>query len=354
MKFKSQTKDFPLKNHFIFWILFIAYEVIITRSYSGKFSLLVDYLTYYILNITLFYVHAKCLISFSFPRLKYLFWVLIFIVELLLYLSLKYGISLFYYGIGFYHNSPSKLGDFFREGIWRGIYFMGLGSAYGFFISTVKYKNKITELEMGELQNQIKVKDLENEKLFSDMAFLKAQINPHFIFNTLSLIHNDVAKHSEDAGELLLTLSDVIRYSMDEPGIDGKVSLEMEANNIENYIMLNQRRFNHQLNIDMVIKGEISGARVIPLIIITIIENIFKYGELRIKEHPAKINLGVNDGLLQLIIENKKRTSNYVSSFEIGMKNIRKRLELHYGGKYNMEINQTPETYSLNLYINLL
>ncbi|WDF77693.1 histidine kinase [Mucilaginibacter sp. KACC 22773] len=355
MELKPQPGNFPIKNHFIFWMIFIAYEIIISRSYSGTFSSVLDYITYYTLNITLFYIHAQCLISFSFSgRLKYILWLLVFAAELLSYLFIKYIISICYYKIGLYQSAPSKVGVFFREGVWRGFYFMGLGSAYGFFVSSIRYKNRVTELEIGKLQNQIALKELENEKLFSDIAFLKVQINPHFIFNTLSLIHNDVARLSEEAGERLLMLSDVMRFAIEEPGPDGKIDLEIELTYIENYVFLNQERFNKELNIHLSVTGEVSEARIIPLIIITLIENVFKYGELRRKEYPAKIDIGVENGQLQLLITNRKRSGNYLKGFGIGMKNIRRRLDLHYMNNYTLEIEQALEDYSLRLYINLL
>lgn len=355
MQLKPQPGNFPIKNHFIYWAIFIAYEVIISRSYSSTFSSLLDYITYYTLNITLFYVHAQCLLSFRFSgRIKYALWPLVFVGELLSYLFIKYIISICYYKIGWYQNAPSKIGDFFREGVWRGFYFMGLGSAYGFFVSSIRYKNKVAELEIGKLQNQVALKELENEKLFSDIAFLKAQINPHFIFNTLSLIHNDVARLSEEAGERLLMLSDVMRFALEEPGADGKIDLEIELTYIENYIFLNQERFNKELNIDLSVSGDVSGIRIIPLIIITLIENIFKYGELRRRERPARIDISVENGELNLMIANRKRSGNHFESFGIGMKNIRKRLDLNYMSNYTLEIEQDPEAYALRLYINLL
>jgi sensor histidine kinase YesM len=347
---------FSLKPHIIFWALFASYEILVTYSLTFKFAPLLDYITYYTFNISLFYIHAQWISKNSSGNKFFNTSVVVFtLIELIIYLIVKYLLTLLYIKLGIY--LPTQLTGiwiFIRASVWRAVYIIGLSTAYGFAITTLNSRKQVADLQLSELQTQIDQERLEKELLKSEIAFRKAQIDPHFVFNSLSFIHNYISVISESAGELIITLSDVMRYALAEPEKDGKVDLEAEIEHIENYISLNQHRFNQKLYIDFHIDGHTTGIRIIPMVLITIVENIFKYALLNNPEKPAVIHLTVENNELKLSVKNHKTVKKNVHSTGIGMHNIEKRLELEYPGQYYIHINQDQETYYLDFKINLL
>lgn len=351
----SQSKFYFLRSHLIFWIIFGCYELAVAYSYFGHFSPLVDYLTYYFINIALVYIHAAMVKrQITANRQPYLRIVLYSIAEILAYLLLKYLITLLFLHIHYYQiKDISAPVAFIRDGSWRAIYFIGLGSAYALGKISIESAKRISELDKQRLQSQLNEQVLEKNLLSSENAFLKAQINQHFLFNMLSFIHSNVLKYSETIGDLIISLSDLMRYAFTEPDADGKVRLSGEVEHIENYLSLNQHRFNHRLNFDFRATGDIDNMRVISLLLVTIIENVFKYGDLQNPAYPAKIYINADGNKLHLHVDNSKLTRPHGHSSGIGMDNVQKRLELMYPGNYRLNISQDTQTYQLDLNINI-
>ncbi|QKJ28330.1 histidine kinase [Mucilaginibacter mali] len=280
--------------------------------------------------------------------------VLFTIAELPMYLLLKLLITYILVTTGL--NSARSVGEpmiFIRNSAWRFFYFLCLSTGYSFGRLSVARAKKISELDKQRLQSQLNEQELEKNLLSSENAFLKAQINQHFLFNMLSFIHSNVLKYSEKIGDLIISLSDLMRYAFTEPDADGKVRLAGEVEHIENYLSLNQHRFNHQLNFDFKATGDIDNVRVISLLLVTIIENVFKYGDLQNPAYPAKIHINADGNKLHLHVDNSKLKRPHGHSSGIGMDNVQKRLELMYPGNYKLNINQDTETYQLDLNINI-
>ena len=161
---------------------------------------------------------------------------------------------------------------------------------------------------------------MESAILTTENDYLKSQINPHFLFNTLSFIHNSVSKFSTTIAESVISLSEIMRYALTATDADGKVELVSEIEHIENFIKLNQARFNQKLSLNFSVFGEISDQRIIPLILITLVENVFKYGNLNDPASPASIILTLNGNELLFITENSKKRQNNMTSYGIGIK----------------------------------
>ena len=190
---------------------------------------------------------------------------------------------------------------------------------------------------------------LQREVLDARLSALKNQINPHFLYNTLSLIYTKALSHSEELAAAIAKLSEMMRYSLGEAGSDGKVSLVNEINHIKNFIEIQQMRFENNLNIRLEADGKIDGCRVMPLLLITFIENAFKHGELNNAEHPLQIRIHVSDQLLDFEIQNGKAKGNKERAHGIGLQNIRNRLALSYPGKHELTIQDTPQDFFVNL-----
>lgn len=201
------------------------------------------------------------------------------------------------------------------------------------------------ELEKTALTTELKLKEAE-------LKLLKAQVHPHFLFNTLNNLYGLTLEKSDEAPGLVLRLSEILDYILyrcDEQ----RVSLSEEIANLKNYIEIEKIRYSEKLKLQQHFPENCKNFKIAPLIILPFIENAFKHG---VSNYPgiAFVNIKVSLAEKNLIvfIENSKNQVKLKSenhSAGIGLKNVRKRLDLMYPEKYILSINEKPETYSVNL-----
>src|SRR6185437_358599 len=285
LKFES------LKIHIIVWVIFISYEVLVVYTLTRRSANFYDYAGHYILNICLFYLNAHVVLPTVMSRKKpYLLAAVTFVVELGTYIVFRYLILDLYALLAISVNeSATDTSRFLISCSWRGTYFIGWSTAYWLALSTIQNRKKIDALETMQLRNELQTQELEKALLTTENAYLKSQINPHFLLNTLNFLYNSVSKFSEKIADSVMTLSDIMRYALTNADEDGKVMLESEIDHIGNFIKLNQARFSERLCIELIRRGDPEGLRIIPLVLITLAENVFKYGDLQNNSYPAKI-----------------------------------------------------------------
>jgi len=216
----------------------------------------------------------------------------------------------------------------------------------------------ITTLREGQKQRKIleaQKMQLEVEKSQANLNFLKAQINPHFLHNTLNFLYAKSIPYSPELSEGILTLSDIMRYALSEGNArEGKAPLKDEIEHVRNVIKINQLRFSNKLNVNFEVSGVVDGAMIIPFVLITIVENAFKHGDLQKQEYPIDIKLNINKNKLYFYCRDKKKTGPKEVSTGIGLENIRKRLDLAYGDNYKLIVKDDAEFYTTELTIDPL
>ncbi len=189
----------------------------------------------------------------------------------------------------------------------------------------------------------------------ANFNFLKSQINPHFLHNTLNFLYAKSLPYSSELSEGILTLSDIMRYALGQGNQkDGKALLKDEIEHVHNVIRINQLRYNNQLKVNFEMSGSIEGAIIIPFVLITLVENAFKHGDLKNQDYPITIKVTVKGSTLYFYCRNKKRTGPKQLSTGIGLENIKKRLDLAYGDKYKFIVTDDPEFYTTELTIDQL
>ncbi|UYQ91837.1 sensor histidine kinase [Chitinophaga horti] len=197
-------------------------------------------------------------------------------------------------------------------------------------------------------------KELEKQKLDAELSAIKYQINPHFLFNSLSFIYSKTVPLSEEVSNAVMLLSDIMRYALGkEEDANGKVALSSEITHMKNVIEINQMRFNNKLNILYSEDIQHPGARITPLVLITLVENAFKHGDLSDPANPLIIQLEANMDRIRFYICNKKKKGPKELSTGIGIQNVRTRLELMYGNKYDFKIQEDEHFYITTLITNL-
>ncbi|RZL62063.1 MAG: histidine kinase [Pedobacter sp.] len=200
------------------------------------------------------------------------------------------------------------------------------------------------------IKHERKLRLLEKEKHEAEYAFLRAQINPHFLNNTLNFFFAKSLPLSDELADGIMTLSEIMRYSLEVDKEDGMALVDEEIKHIENVIKINQLRFNNKLQIQFNIHGKSDQIKIIPLILITIIENILKHGNCIDKINPVKIDLEFNHEQKMLLLKtwNLKKNGPKELSSGIGLDNIKKRLTHNYK-KFILEIIEDEKVYKLEL-----
>lgn len=226
------------------------------------------------------------------------------------------------------------------------VLFISFLVAYITYVRESLKQRRILEAQKLQLEAQISQ---------ANFNFLKAQINPHFLHNTLNFLYAKSLPYSEELSEGILTLSDIMRYALDQGNQrEGKAPLKDEIEHVHNVIKISQLRFSNKLKVNFEVSGMLEGAKIIPFVLITLVENAFKHGDLKDADHPIDIRLNVKGNKLYFYCRNKKKTGPTQLSTGIGLDNIKKRLELAYGEHYSFVVKDEPEFYTTELTIDPL
>jgi sensor histidine kinase YesM len=200
-------------------------------------------------------------------------------------------------------------------------------------------------------------KKLEKENMQSELKFLKNQINPHFLFNTLNNIYALSLIKSETTPEVILKLSELLRYMLYECN-EPKVKLIDEIKYIRNYLDLERLRQKLDVIIEFNLEGRVKEQTISPLIFSPFLENAFKHGVNKVLENACvRVSMNVKKNDLTFIVENSKPefTTKIIDKKQggIGLSNVKKRLELLYNGKYSLDIENTMTYYKIELSLEL-
>ncbi len=198
---------------------------------------------------------------------------------------------------------------------------------------------------------------LQKEKLQLELNALKAQVNPHFLFNTLNNLYSLTLKNSSKSSEVVLKLSDIMRYVLYQSN-EAMVPLSKELDFISNYVELQRIRYPENYKIEYRVTGDINGLMIAPLLLIDFIENGFKHGlDKRFNDGWMNIAISIDQNNLYFDAINSKGLTDeggiIPSCNGIGLANIKKRLELIYRGKSELKIEDGEEEYHVHLKLEL-
>jgi two-component system LytT family sensor kinase len=204
-------------------------------------------------------------------------------------------------------------------------------------------------------KNQQRSQKLEQDKLQAELKFLKAQVHPHFLFNTLNNLYALTLKKSESAPEIVLKLSDLLNYMLYECNSE-LVPLKKEIELVENYVALEKLRYGDRLDASLNVKVDNPETKVAPMLILPFVENSFKHGVSGETENAwVSIDITLKNNQLTIKVDNSKSNGETKDERKyregIGLKNVKRRLELLYEGDYELKILDTDESYLVVLRI---
>ncbi|MBD2769152.1 histidine kinase [Hymenobacter sp. BT664] len=242
-----------------------------------------------------------------------------------LFIGLRYRLEQVLYPVvlGFHNYSNTAFGEYLFDNIYY--------ASPAIVISGALYAGQAARRT--EQENQ----QLRDEKRVAEVAFLKTQINPHFLYNTLNLLYSMAYPVAKPLAAAILKLAELMRYMLHDSG-SGQVDLAQEIDYLNNYLALYRLRFPDQLFVDFTVTGEPAGHRLAPLLLIPFVENAMKHGVLDDPAEPVRIRLALQPDELLFEVENRRSDYQKDATTGIGLDNLRRRLELLYPGRYSLRI----------------
>ena len=195
--------------------------------------------------------------------------------------------------------------------------------------------------------------DLIMKSKASELALLRSQINPHFLFNTLNNLYSLVYKKSDEAPSVVMKLSEIMRYMLYDAS-DDRVMLRKEIEYLKSFIELNELRLKEGKITQFDVTGDEDNRMIPPMLLIPFVENAFKHGSKKSPLPAIRIRLDVRDRNLEFDVENNLdplRQVNKDSAAGIGLDNVRKRLELLYPGSHDLSVREEAGVFHVNLKI---
>ena len=328
--------------HFLLWIFFIA--AVSADSIILFFSDKELYITYVFLKTLtqagLVYLNILFLYPRFFKRKKYLLFTTFILLLTLLGGYCNMNLELYYRNINA-ALSPERQLQLYLSQFWMAARYV----LYSFLlkISVDYYEQKET------------IKKIELEKATAELNFLKAQVNPHFLFNTLNNLYALILEKSVKSGEAVLKLADIMKYILAE-GKEDKVMLQKEIQLLYNYTELERLR-KPDAEIIFNAPGNIGNYFITPLLLLPLVENAFKYGLNSVAKNGfVRINMKTEGEVLNVTVENNippVKNNEALQSLGIGIDNVKKRLEMLYPGKHFLNIENRTDSFFVNLQLQL-
>ncbi|MBE9462355.1 sensor histidine kinase [Dyadobacter subterraneus] len=302
-----------------------------------------------LLMLVFFYINYYILIPRVYFREKYLVYSL--------FLAVGFGLILFFpsfvTGNFSWQDHPGRMGGFNPH---NG-HFIPSRPVGSIFFEEVKhhiYLFAVVALFSILLQVNSRLLQAEKERLAAELAHLKAQIHPHFLFNTLNSIYALTIKKDDKAPDSIVKLSEFMRYLLKDAN-ENEVFLDKEIGYITNYIDLQISRLRDSVNLNFEVNGTAKNQKIAPLLLFSFIENAFKHGVNPDEDSKIDIRIDIKNESVYLLVINKKVTIiNKEYSTNIGLANTRERLHLFYANKHKLRIDNNTEFFKVELEIELI
>jgi two-component system, LytTR family, sensor kinase len=329
-------------DHVIFWTATVAFHMF-TRIHiirdAGFPQFLFEIVARNGLLAALLYFNWLVLIPMFAQRRKIVAYVLLLALAMASYVLLKNSHDVYLNGY--------VLGDESKKSLFYNSYYnLSIGLFYlTFFVALQLSKEWYFQREL--------IRKMEVEKLTSELEYLKAQINPHFVFNSINTVYFQIDKDNISARESLSAFSEMLRYQLYE--CNGKeISIEKEIVYLKNYIALQRMRKDKNYTISFVVGEDMNGFTISPLLFIPFVENAFKHVSHYPEGNEVRIRIGKNENNVEFSVFNTKETKAIANDAQgIGLKNVQRRLELLYKGRHELAIHDGANSYEVNLLLRI-
>lgn len=334
-----------LRIHLICWLAYIFIEVVLAGIVSEKFNNFFFYALFYLVNIGIFYFHSLWVMPLLYKNSKNR------IVHFLLGVFLAYGLyfigatlaNLLLGGMGL-RTSPLEITlRYIGITVSRASFFIMFASGYF-------YLNRHLERKDIEMQQLREIEGLKYQLVIAEKDFLRAQINPHLLFNTLTFIRNASKNNPDNVAVAIAALTELMEYALEDSKSE-LVPLVREIAQMENLIKLNRLRFEHLLNLNYTKDVQNGGAMILPIVLLTLVENMFKHGIMNDPAHPAVIEVSSIGSEIRFRTSNLAKATNKIAGQQSGLRNVKARLEHAYPNNYEFNYGQNENYFQAQLKI---
>lgn len=334
-------------QHVLFWMVYVLFHGLTYGGYNDEYGreVHIQLMELPVKIIVTYFVIYYLLPKYILPG-KWLHFAIVLLLSTIAAGFLQRAMS-FYLVYPIYYPDAVQYGYFWPIKILKGLIYLYPPVFLAMAIKLLKY------WYVDQQDKQL----LANEKLEAELKFLKTQIHPHFLFNTLNNVYALTLKKSDKAPEMVLKLSELINYMLYECNAP-KVPLENEINFVKNYLEVERMRHGDNLEVSFNVMGDTNSVFIAPMLILPFLENSFKHGVNEALEKSwVSIELRVENSVLRMKIENSKSDTQQLitngNGTGIGLKNVRRRLDLLYPEGYDLEIMNEEGLYLVNLELKL-
>ena len=343
--------------HILIWSIFISYEVIAIGLLVGDFGHPVNYISHYILTIGMFYLSALVILPVGLKDRNAVIWKLplgvMFLFVSFLLTNFAVDLVMIHYKFAIRAEGFNLSRSYTGKILYRWVYVFGLSTAYFFLRGFIAERARTAAMEKQRLEKLIEEEKMKRSLSKAQNDFLKAQINPHFLFNTLDFIYHSVSELSHDASEAVMTLSEMMRYAVDSGELEETVVLGAEVEQVEKLIYLYQLRKEMGIPVMTYFADEVMELHFIPLILLTLVENIFKHGNVSPDSAEIQISAVVENEELVIETSNGVNLRPKPASSGAGLRNIRDRLRFAYGADVNFQSKLVGDLFKVRIAIPL-
>jgi sensor histidine kinase YesM len=325
-------------DHIVFWAATVGFHMftkinMIDEAGFGQFML--EIIIRNGLLAVLIYVNLLALIPLFAQQRKVISYIFLLLVTLGLYVLLKNMHDVYLNGY--------VLGDESRKSFFYNTYYNLSIAVFYLTFSIALHLSKAWYFQR-EL-----IRKMEVEKLSSELDYLKAQINPHFVFNSINTIYFQIDKQNSHARESLSAFSEMLRYQLYECN-GHEIPIEKEIIYLQNYVELQRMRKDENYNISFIVGGDLKGFTISPLLLIPFVENAFKHVSHYPHKNHVRIAIGKHKNNFEFSVFNTKETKAITNGHAgIGLKNAKRRLELLYKDRHKLVIDNGTDSYEVNL-----
>jgi sensor histidine kinase YesM len=287
--------------------------------------------------VLMVYITNNLLIPFFLYKKKYGLFILLFLAMILVSSVIKM------YIVSQLKHDPSI---FSTSGDLKGRIYDNVIPHFFLVIAGASFK-----LMFDQLNLQKKMAELAKDKAEAELNFLKSQINPHFLFNSLNSVYFLIDKNNPDARQALHKFSDMLRYQLYEANGE-KIPIEKEIDYLQDYVHLQQLRKDENYKVQFNCSQEVKNFSIEPLLLIPFVENAFKHISHKAKgDNFVKLDMTRSNGYFEFSVENSCEKGIYSTEQHggIGMNNVKRRLELLYPGTHHLKIDDNGNTFKINL-----
>lgn len=326
--------------HLLFWLMYAVLMILEMKEYAklrGWLFCILPLSQFFALMAVIVYVNVMVLIPLLLEKKKVFLYITGILLLMVLYTMGRTTIQWYWDNLVW----PQEPMEFSIYYFWNAIYAVWFAIISSMLFFTHKWYDQRQQ-----------VKNIQITQLETELKYLRAQVNPHFLFNGLNTIYGSIHRSNQQARDILVQFSDLLRYNLYEADVDW-VDLGKEALYLQNYVALQRARSNSNLQIELTIEIADNNIQIAPLIFIAFVENAFKFS--------SQDDNRINTIRIRLWQQGKRILFECENSYEkeelpaggIGVTNTRRRLELLYKDRYTLTVNKDTYTYFVQLMINV-